>query len=434
MLKRHNIKRQFTLGITALIIPLLSIGSLTYLTFTPESVHAAEDTKTIDDITYMQEMSPHVCASMQESTATVDNGKILIDYRDKKSYKVDKLKDGNCWMTQNLRLVGPKILTSVDSNIASDYQLPASMPISSDDNPKHFTSSDQNSSLLHYAGNITNGAYYNFYTATAGTGDASATTDGVNASSSICSKGWQLPTSTDKSYAKLLDGLTAGSTITVSPYYFVYGGDVNNSSLNYAGVYGGYWSSTPLSSTNAYGLYFNNTNIYPSIGNIRYIGYSVRCVASDTFYNWQAPEEDNANINVTIPTILTVEAASNIDSNVTPNNITNGTITATVSSNTEYNIFLSAEEPNLINSKDPTGPNIPANINVSPNTNAWAIKNDSTGNTYKAIKTTTDTFYNTKTTDALGNDIYTYGLGISIAPSLPAGTYSTTVTITAFTK
>ncbi len=37
---------------------------------------------------------------------------------------------------------------------------------------------------------------------------------------------------------------------------------------------------------------------------------------------------------------------------------------------------------------------------------------------------------NIKTTDALGNDIHTYNLGISIAPSLPAGTYSTDVTIT----
>ncbi len=54
---------------------------------------------TLSGITYMQEMSPYVCDYSDEHET-----KQLIDTRDGKSYWVAKLKDGNCWMTQNLAL------------------------------------------------------------------------------------------------------------------------------------------------------------------------------------------------------------------------------------------------------------------------------------------------------------------------------------------
>lgn len=53
----------------------------------------------INDITYMQEMTSDICLVSFENET-----KQLIDTRDGKSYWVAKLKDGNCWMTQNLAL------------------------------------------------------------------------------------------------------------------------------------------------------------------------------------------------------------------------------------------------------------------------------------------------------------------------------------------
>ena len=47
----------------------------------------------------MQEMTPQICADAQENDTTM-----LEDARDGKMYWVAKLKDGNCWMTQNLEL------------------------------------------------------------------------------------------------------------------------------------------------------------------------------------------------------------------------------------------------------------------------------------------------------------------------------------------
>ncbi len=484
MLKITNSKSKFTLGMAALATPLLSIGSLTYLTFTPESAHAAEDNKTINDITYMQEMSPHVCASMQESTATVDNGKVLIDYRDKKEYKVAKLKDGNCWMTQNLALEGGTTLTINDSDLdpsvftdtSKVYTLPTAITTafySIQTTDKNGISTFSNQQVRNPANPDTNkyGAYYSWCVATAGTclrgvyediipnsnnagnaGNVSNTTAvpaNQNATSSICPKGWQLPvngnTATDKSYNKLLSGFsgsTGNAIMLNSPYEFVYSGSViNYSALDYTGSRGIYWSSTgntnAISATSsadniAYSLYFFDNSVSPSANSNRYFGNSVRCVNSDTFYDWQAP-----NVSVTIPNILTIDATSNMNAIANLNDITTGTISATISANTNYDVMLSSDQPNLQNGNDTTNTIKPVSINNTTLTNnTWGIRTSgsSTNALYSPITTTPTNFLNTTSTNPNGSTTHTYDIGAKVAPSLPAGTYSTTVTITASTK
>ncbi len=218
-----------------------------------------------DDLIYMQDMNPEACL---EGNST---GKTLIDVRDGKSYTVAKLNDGKCWMTQNLSIVD-KTIDSTNSDIETgEFTIPAS-------NVSGFTSSDQYQSKAYYHASY--GGYYNWYTATAGYGDSSVTTDGANVDHSICPKGWRLPTSgnnTTSDFYYLANGLT-GSQIVAAPYNFVYGGLVSNSSLNTAGSYGYYWSSTANSASNAYYLRFS-TSVDPSLNNARYLGFSVRCVA-----------------------------------------------------------------------------------------------------------------------------------------------------------
>ncbi len=55
--------------------------------------------KSMAGLTYMQDMTSEICANTREHYT-----KQLIDVRDGNSYWVAKLKDGNCWMTQNLAL------------------------------------------------------------------------------------------------------------------------------------------------------------------------------------------------------------------------------------------------------------------------------------------------------------------------------------------
>ena len=61
---------------------------------------------------------------------------------------------------------------------------------------------------------------------------------------------------------------------------FVRGGFVNPGDYLFsAGYCGYYWSSVSSNSDYAYRLYFYSGSVYPSYGNYRYYGQSVRCVA-----------------------------------------------------------------------------------------------------------------------------------------------------------
>lgn len=178
------------------------------------------------------------------------------------------------------------------------------------------------------------GNYYTWNAATADSGtetnttnkgNAAAATDPnklVDATSSICPKGWKLPVSgrynsngiiypfeREDSFLKLLMayGYPAGNATAgwiagsggsnslypldsekttrpdYSPMYFVRNGLINYSrgSLRRAGLTSYIWSSTALASStaSAYYLTMNNINISPSGYDTRYNGFSIRCIA-----------------------------------------------------------------------------------------------------------------------------------------------------------
>ncbi len=64
---------------------------------TMSAVANPETVQSMAGLTYMQDMTSDICTNTREGYT-----KQLIDTRDGKSYWVAKLKDGNCWMTQNL--------------------------------------------------------------------------------------------------------------------------------------------------------------------------------------------------------------------------------------------------------------------------------------------------------------------------------------------
>ena len=286
-------------------------------------------------IATMQEMTSTICA---DATDLDNDGEIsaqLEDTRDGKYYWVNKLADGKCWMTQNLDLdldASTIPLTPATSDVSTNWtpgdagKNPAytettvtSSTIYANDigqrswnlgdyriiNPTasnncgtgknnatdctsqftpYFTPSTSNGETeAHYI----LGNHYQWNAATAGTGESIKS---GQASSSICPKGWKLPESnatTAGSFGGLISAGNIGtnvSKLTSSPYYFVRGGGVYQSTslFNYAGHYGLYWSSTPVSNgTNTYYLNFNSTTtIGPSSnGGTRQSGFSIRCIA-----------------------------------------------------------------------------------------------------------------------------------------------------------
>ena len=223
----------------------------------------ADDKLSLDNIANMQDMTPEICAKAQtHQTAT------LRDIRDGNTYTVAKLKDGKCWMTQNLRIAG-KTLTSTDSDVTTSYTIPASS-LSSFDSGTYDASNAYVDS---------DGGFYTWRAATAGTGTQALSTNGQNTTVSICPKGWRLPTSgSSGEFRTLYNNYNSSSALRSNPVNFTLSGVVHSNSRRDQG-YGYYWSSTVNSSNSAYYLNLNISNAIPADYGSKFYGFSVRCIA-----------------------------------------------------------------------------------------------------------------------------------------------------------
>ena len=193
----------------------------------------------------------------------------LTDSRDNKTYTIRKLADGNCWMTQNLKLIN-KTISSSDSNLpsGSTWTVPAS-------STSGFSSYNTNNAYL----DSTYGGYYSFYTATAGWG-----TDGATSGSStkdICPKGWRLPTGGSSGEFQTLYNNYNSSALMQGVPGFVLSGRVYNGFVRLQGTAGFYWSSTVDTANSAYALYLDRSDALPvDFSDDKGRGFPVRCVAS----------------------------------------------------------------------------------------------------------------------------------------------------------
>ncbi len=195
---------------------------------------------------------------------TGDSAKVY-DTRDHNTYIIKRLADGNVWMTQNLRIAG-KTLTSADSDVSSNFTIPAS-------STSGFSAQDTNNAYV----DSTYGGYYTFYTATAGTGGTSLTSG--NAPSSICPKGWRLPTGGSSSEFQTLYNNYNSRTLMQGEPGFILSGYVHGGSVDFQGLDGYYWSSTAMVTLDAYLFYLGGSGVDPASNNYKGYGYSVRCIA-----------------------------------------------------------------------------------------------------------------------------------------------------------
>ena len=494
MLKRKS-KEKLRFGklITlAILLGISYVGASFYSV--PEKASAVtwfpkEETRTLADIGYLQDMNIEICKNTvaQELTQVFT----LIDKRDRNNYTVRVLPDGKCWMTQNLRLAGGSVLnrtnTNLDSNIYSTDDQTYTLPIETSGGFSNTILSDKNGKntyMNHQVRNSTSsdyGAYYSWCAATAGTCvqgtyadiQPQSGADGVyytgkpaqvvvdassKASSSICPRGWRLPTggsgeAKGNDFAKAV-GLTDGFIIspgvnywsdTKNPSMSTRSITVNNNSWSMAGMVsidgnnsmgssGHYWANGThnIGAANTLSLY-NHHYISPASYIDRFYGVSVRCVADE---NQLPPAQDDSasgSISVKVANTLSIDAVSGMEEEVDSTSVANGTITTTIAANTNYKVLLSAEKTSLTSANTANTAEIPASTNVSAGTNAWGIRN-SDNTTYSAITAEEKEYYNTtapSTNPAIPGTVHIFNIGISVSPSLPADTYSTDVTITA---
>lgn len=247
----------------------------------------------------MQEQTAATCSDLSAYTDTFATYQ-MTDSRDGEVYSVRKLDDGNCWMTNNLRLKGGTTITPADSDVSSSYTLPASyLYFGNDSTNEHYRSTleyeyDGDPSSENY---LNFGSYYSFNTATAGTG--LSLTSEQNAPSSICPKNWKLPTRSQ--FVSLIGGNIYGILDTPNVkenFSFIdlfnfqnagtyqdaskrtnSGGTYISSTVSYgagsasigsASIYAGLYRETDSHSTIQIGGNSNNT--------IDFYGNSVRCV------------------------------------------------------------------------------------------------------------------------------------------------------------
>ena len=300
------------------------------------TLYAQWNASRLDDISYMQDMTSEIC-----SDAPINDTVRLIDRRDGKYYWVAKLADGNCWMTQNLDLdlSTRQTLTPADSDVINNWtpnrstvnsaSVGDSFPpeteqyswdfgpyvlstpnalISCGGSPENFSECSSSAGFVDvsymepmaqisddgtvisnntYDSHYHIGNYYMWNAATAGTGGELI--GRVDAESSICPKGWHLPSSrysgSRGDFYNLLQQygmLDYNDGIALAPLYFVRSGDtdVDFHEIMGAGTKAYYWSSTAFDDYAAYYLFFNEdaVNSFATSG-YRHEGYSVRCLA-----------------------------------------------------------------------------------------------------------------------------------------------------------
>ncbi|MBR3324156.1 hypothetical protein IKG24_01275, partial [Candidatus Saccharibacteria bacterium] len=221
----------------------------------------------------------------------------VYDSRDNQKYAIAKLADGEVWMLQNLKLgktTDSITLTDILSDVpTTGFTLNGK---SSDGVFNSYTIDgipNQNNNSQYYCANDY-GCYYNWYTATAGTGTTSVSSDGATVSHSICPAGWSLPTGGPNGQFKALynkypsasqmlvtpTSLTENTNGAAKPGFLLSGARNSNGNLATAS-YGYYWSNTAYSSETAYSLTLSASEVYPSdyeIDNGKYLGFAIRCV------------------------------------------------------------------------------------------------------------------------------------------------------------
>ena len=246
----------------------------------------------------------------------------LIDPRDNTTYMAGRLKDGNCWMLDNLALDLTDSTTAANMNATNTNATAEAITnllnggssttgwssVAVANVTTNFSNTDsyvqprinnasKDTLVTSYGPASTNGQtkvgiYYNYCAASASTycyasGQGVDVPDTIiDAPQDICPANWRMPTDGNTGeYSALGQKYGSTATETNSLQYNLstpLSGRYYGSSASFQGSNGYWWSSTYGSSSSMYYLFVNPTNVSPSnYGNDRSYGRSMRCLVSE---------------------------------------------------------------------------------------------------------------------------------------------------------
>jgi len=215
---------------------------------------------------------------------------LAVDARDNRTYWIQLLADGKCWMETNLAYAGGgtdmysdvRTLTN-GTGIASTYTTPSYYVVPSTTN----YTTDPSTPSLSTDGMGQYGYLYNWCGAMGGQATAAcstASTPAINPSLTICPYGWRLPTGNGGQVGALNTSINSGSygddAGLRTAWLGQYGGYWYNNSFSQQGNQGAYWTWTLQGNTTAYYFYVDSSYVDPWMFDGKNVGYAVRCVTN----------------------------------------------------------------------------------------------------------------------------------------------------------
>ena len=197
-----------------------------------------------------------VCSMLSENGVTAT----FKDSRDGRRYRVARLRDGQCWMVDNLAIAN-KTITSADSDVVNSFTIPESV-----------SANFRTGVHILSNGSVWTTGYYNYTNMLAG--DQTKDENGIF-QHSICPKGWRLANNDDYSNIRTL--YTYNELLSM-PANFIRSGNNIGGAVAYQNQYGYYWTSTYRDSDTGYQFTFGN-NSSSITWQWRHAGYSIRCIA-----------------------------------------------------------------------------------------------------------------------------------------------------------
>jgi len=219
---------------------------------------------------------------------------LAVDARDNRSYWVQKLNDGRCWMLTNLAYAGGGDNAFGDTvtlyeGKQSDRHTPL-FAVPPDANPTTFP--EHPSTTTDGGVSVSTRQFGFFYNWCAALGDQQGTSACVDATApphdksiSVCPAGWRLPTGGfGGEFATLVNAISDGSNMDpaglLRDWLFQYSGSVGSEGFPNAGALGTYWASTAIGNNSHILQVSNNVVLSTALSNPAN-SRSVRCVIEE---------------------------------------------------------------------------------------------------------------------------------------------------------
>ncbi len=240
------------------------------------------------------------CSAMSTGDVTA-----LTDFRDGETYLVSKLADGNCWISENMRMRpnSMKLSNANTNNPTTNFINLAKVSTSSIQLCSDSTEACDNTvsyNLNNLDRNLTAsyntdgnnlswysyGGMYNWFTATAGNGTYSFTSG--NVTGDICPAGWRLPIGGTSGEFVTLNTLINNNSTSSDvgfrkyPINVIHSGDYNSATSTNRGSGVRIWTGASSNSADAYRFGGSAAQMTPKNVYRKWVAFSVRCVAKSS--------------------------------------------------------------------------------------------------------------------------------------------------------